>query len=508
MYIDIRAAQRADRLLVFAALLAGALIAVLVTCLLSQAPLVWTALLLAGLLAVIPALIVEDAQTYWLSLFLFLLLFDVKKTLIDGPWIMAALGIDFAPTSSVLVPEIRLSDFPFLVLVGLWLSRAARTRTPLSFPPQSWLAAAYLGWAALSAIHAPLVYLSSIELLRDVKFFLIYLYAANNIRTRALRQAVAAVLLVGLFVQGATTLARQQLGFGFITAFGRTEINAAHLTIATDTASPLVGAEGGRRSFGTVPSPRGTAQHLILVLPVALMFACGARAWRTRAALVALFCFGMVALYVTFSRAAMAGALGGLIFTLWFAQRRQLISRQILHGLAIGTAVAALALIPILSAYLNSRPDNVKVRAQQYDTAVNMIRSHPILGVGLNNSFAVQKDYAADASSQPLGDPTKAAYTEPIHSQYLALAVETGFIGVTLYVAFFGLIWWAAFRRVVSPNGPLDLLSAAILIGMSSLAIEFLADPCFEDTVHVLLWFAAGVLAYGSRAEPDPLPAG
>ena len=127
---------------------AGALIGAVVTVSLALELLLPIALLLAALVVLLPALLVRDAKLYWLSVFLFALQFDVKKTLVDGLAVLRTLQLDAQPW--VFVPEIRLSDLPFLALLVLWANDLRLKKTRLHVLGISWLALGFLGWAALS----------------------------------------------------------------------------------------------------------------------------------------------------------------------------------------------------------------------------------------------------------------------------------------------------------------------------------------------------------------------
>jgi len=192
------------------AISAGVVIAVAASVSLALRPLS-LGVLLAALLALVPALLVRDARLYWLTLFIVALQFDVEKTVIDGVAVLNALRLDGRPW--VFVPSIRLSDLPFAVLLALWLKDLWLRRTRLAVPSGVWLAGGFLVWAVFSLAGAPSRYLGAIELFRQAKFILVFLYAANAIDSdRALRRVWADVLVIVL-LQGAVTIFRFAFDF-------------------------------------------------------------------------------------------------------------------------------------------------------------------------------------------------------------------------------------------------------------------------------------------------------
>ena len=261
---------------------AGALIGAVVTVSLALELLRPIALLLAALVVLLPALLVRDAKLYWLSVFLFALQFDVKKTLVDGLDVLRTLQLDAQPW--VFVPEIRLSDLPFLALLVLWANDLRLKKARLRVPGISWLTLGFLGWAALSLARAPSRYLAAVELLRQCKFFVVALYAANAVESKQTLKRMWLILLLVVLVQGGTTIFRftfDYYGSFFGDLFGRTLVPEGREHQAELLIDPYgeSGLGGLRNSFGTTMSAGTTSQLLLLVLPLAA-FACVSSRWR------------------------------------------------------------------------------------------------------------------------------------------------------------------------------------------------------------------------------------
>jgi O-antigen ligase len=506
MLVDIQNRYRYHLLYALAIIFGGAFIASIVTLLLLEASTVWIFLIFVGLLALLPMFVAKDIHLYWLTLFLFSLTFDIKKNLGDGFEIARRLKIDYL--QPILLIELHLSDLSLLILIGLWFLSLATRQGKLFFPKLSYLALGYIGWAILSSFKAPIIYLSFVQLIRECKFFFIYLYVVNNIRSQRALKIMGAVLLVALALQGVITISRYRFKFGSIggSAFGRSGVDlekSGSLKINSSTGGSL-GMAGGRRGFGTMPGPPSTAKHLVLVLPLAFLSLLSSSSWRKRGGFLLLFALGVGALGVTFSRAGLMAFLGETVLCLWFGYRRGLVSKQVLLFLCFSVVSLSLLSIPLVYSYMHTRPEAVSARWAQYDVAINMIVSNPILGVGLNNSTGVQKSYSNFSSSTLSRDPTKFYYKEPINAHYLALASEVGIVGLVLYMGFFILVCREALSLSRSSDCDMALFFSFLLISMIGLFIHLTVDPLNEDPICTLLWIYAGVIVSFSLKEQNP----
>lgn len=73
-------------------------------------------------------------------------------------------------------------------------------------------------------------------------------------------------------------------------------------------------------------------------------------------------------------------------------------------------------------------------RASQVLTAWSMVKQHPLLGVGLNNSASRYQEFSKEIGLAP------SASNRSLHSLYLEVAAETGILG---FSSFFMLVWLA-----------------------------------------------------------------
>ena len=473
------------------ALVAGFLLAAMVTALLSFAPWVWTVLLIGGLLAFIPALLIRDPIRYWLVVFLLTTMVDTKKTLMDGLEVMDKLDLIAITPTSQLVLEIRLSDVVLVVLLLHWAVLLATHRTQLRLPRVSLLVLGLMLWSTVSSMLAMHPYLGLIEISNQLRYFVVFLYVVNNFGDMRSVVLVGCVLLAMLNIQSGLTAARFTLGFGEVvsSALGRTQ------TIDTTEHLNVVSGGGGKRAYGTVLSPRGTAAHLLLLLPWPLLVFLHSRARWLRIASAGMFVAGTVALLLTYSRSAFLGYLLACALGIALAIRWGHVTRRGVLLLLFVLVLGGIAAAPAIIGFINKRPDNVHVRMAQFKTAGAMLLDNFVLGVGPNNSAATQRRYAKGASSsEAVTDPTLKADIHPIHSQHLANLVELGIVGFALYYGFFVLVLLHATRLTHSDEPVTRIVGAGYLLGTCGLFVQFLTDPIFEHSVFVLLWFLTGLV--------------
>ena len=487
------------------ALVAGLVLAGMVTALLSLAPLVWTAILLCALLALIPALILRDPLRYWLAMFLLASMVDIKKTLLDGLAVMDKLDLVAITPTSQLVLEIRLSDLVLVVLLLHWAVQLATRRTQFRLPRVSLLVLGLMLWSAVSSTLALHPYLGFVEMSNQLRYFVVFLYAVNNFRDTRRLALVGCVLLAMLTVQSGLTGARYVFGFGeFLSggALGRTQ--------AIDTTEHLnvERGGGGRRAFGTVVTPAGTAAHLLLLLPWPMLLLLHSRKRWLRLLAGGMFAAGTVTLLMTYSRSAFLGYVLSCALGIALAIRWRYVTRQGVFVLLLVVLLGSVAAAPAVIGFINKRPDNVQVRMAQFKTAGAMLLDNFVLGVGPNNSAATQRRYAKEASSSAAAtDPTQKSDIHPIHSQHLANLVELGIGGAALYYGFFFVILRHAARLTHAEDPLTRIVGAGYLIGTPGLFVQLLTDPMLEYSVLVLLWFLSG-LVEGLDGRPRSMPPG
>jgi hypothetical protein len=441
-----------------------------------------------GLALVLSTVFAKNYRLYWFAIFLLSLQFAISKNLNDGRSVIDELKIDYTIWSFTF--EITASDLALLVLLAFWANDCLFHGKTMRFPPVTWLAVGFLGICLLSTVGAESPYLGFVEMSRQIKFFIVYLFSVNCLDSKSAVRVLAIVGVIILVTQAGMTVARFETGYMTPLTFGETfqELSQIEQYLAVDRSD-----EGSAiRAFGTLGSPGSTLRLCMMVIPFALFLSVPNAMFGMRFAFAALTAFGLLGLVLTFTRVyyittAVQIALAFLIMIRDRMLKREEVVLVVLLGLA---ALAAAS--PKLYEQFTVRTDSVSTRFLQYEAAAKMIADNPFLGVGLNNGTGEKPKYA-DVTYNPY-DPDTQFYLEPTHNMYLSLASEIGVFGALLFVAFFArvtLLAWRQSRRSTDPE--IRLVANALVVVFCGVAVNGMMDPLQEYQVLMLLWLYAGI---------------
>jgi putative inorganic carbon (HCO3(-)) transporter len=333
-----------------------------------------------------------------------------------------------------------------------------------------WLFGLLALWTTLSAFWAgtllerdPLFALADRVVVPLVLFF----YAPLVVRTGRDFH----LLLVGLTVFGA------YLGFTAVMA----AVGPSALVFPRYVADASVGLAVGR-ARGPSAEAVGTGVDLVVLGAAAGLLALRSRrVGRWAGAAVGLLCF--VAAFMTFTRSVWLGAVLAIVVTaVKFARFRRVVGA----GLAalVALLVLVLAAVPGVLASVTGRAGttrSVSDRQYTYEAAIDMLRAHPVSGVGWGRFLDHVSEYVWQAETGPITNVHIEA-----HNIVLARGAELGVPGLVLIVA-----------CVVV--GPLAVLRARESSDRLTAQVQVLA------TVAVCAWFAAAMLSPMSYPLPNAL---
>jgi O-antigen ligase len=196
----------------------------------------------------------------------------------------------------------------------------------------------------------------------------------------------------------------------------------------------------------------------------------------------------------TLSRSGILGlAVGALVLAVPY--RRFLASRALL--VPVGGALALLVAIVLARRHffeivLRSRVDtsgrSESAHFQVYDFVPQILHSHPLFGLGLNN-FSVYYEFVTGKTNW---GP---------HSFYVALLVETGLVGTALFAAF---LWWifhrlhaarALGRVLARRRDPLAARVRPLAWGCTAALVGTMASNAFYLTMQFYYFYAFAALA-------------
>jgi O-antigen ligase len=248
-----------------------------------------------------------------------------------------------------------------------------------------------------------------------------------------------------------------------------------------------------------------------------LVAAAGGPATRRRALLASLVAVTAAGLLFTFSRSSLLALAGGLC-VLAFARRRLWPA-----GAAAATLVAAFAFAQVFPSIAPrgdwTQADLVRQRAQAareggveggpLSTEEPSIESHlDSLQAGLENVFRHPQGYGlgnAGTVASRTNVPLQAG-----ESTYTELGVETGLLGMLLFIAWNLGALGRLIRRARAPDEPHAWAAASVAAAFAAvLALAVQTDTLGVPWLAVCVWWLAGSLGAPvthRRREPEPRP--
>jgi O-antigen ligase len=281
-------------------------------------------------------------------------------------------------------------------------------------------------------------------------------------------------------------------------AVGRSALRMSNVIITVGALSAIAGiVQYGIFEFDSLGRrPQGAMGHymtysglLMLVIIAAtarLLFRTTDRVW-TALVMPAL----LVALGLTLTRSAWVGAFVGLAVLFSLRDFRMLALLPIVAALFVALAPAAVT-DRVYSMFDVNDPSN-RDRVAMMQSGVQMIREHPLTGVGPNMVPRVYAEYRVVSAVNE---------TNPhLHNVPLQIAAERGLPALGawvwfLVVAFRGL--WHRFRETEMPS-----LGAAAIAGLAAMLAAGLFEHNFGDSEFLMLLLVLITLPYAADRVRD-----
>lgn len=450
----------------------------LVFVIVAEQELKWFGVLLAGLLVGFVSLAFADKKEFFLLL------------LVASLPINLGIRLGYQPSDlsrSTYGFQVLLFFLPLLALYFIWIVRSAGRQ------PAGALATTGLLPGALLLVSAGISVFNSVnpryglfDLFALAWSLLLFLYVASQIRSRRELRLVVAVLALNVGLQGVLALAQHltnsTLGLDF---FG-----------ATKKLRDYAGLAALSRAGGTLGHPNSLALFFDLLLPLLFSLLFVPRRWRWRLGLGALLLLGLLGLMVTQSRGGMIAT--GLVLTLLLLLQ---VARR--AGWSAGLVVVALLLtVAGLGLFTTENPISKRFLRHDYGTAygrlphlrvaANLIRAHPVFGVGLNVYTEVAPRFD-DTPQQII-----AQWQAPVHHLYAFIIAEIGLSGFLWLLLF----WLTVVRGVWPAIRSSDPLLSGVGLGLTGGLLAFFIHGQFDYalwTHFTLLWFACGLMVAAGR---------
>ncbi len=249
-------------------------------------------------------------------------------------------------------------------------------------------------------------------------------------------------------------------------------------------------AEG--RFAGTLNAPSVAGTTLVVGLLAALTRLYQPVGDRQRRWLYLQLGLGGFALLLTQTRTAWIGLIIGGGGILWAAVRRGELRAQRVLSLAGVGLVALLAAWPFIAGRVQeNHVDDYETRKALVDIAVEMIKTHPFVGIGLNTATGQVRAYAAQAGVK--------GWVFIVHNQFLLVWAETGLLGILAFVWLFRIGLQAASRLKRSADPELRNAGLWLFWSFVMLIWALNMDNVSGTATYKLVFLLFGVAAGAAR---------
>jgi len=389
---------------------------------------------------------------------------------------------DFAYVEGILVdyliPTVYLTDILIWGLLGFWLFRVFRNLSPVSSGSKTinsstvrtvelFLLALILisGLSVFRALNQPAAIYRWLKLF---EYTLFSFYISKNIDLKKDWSTIVKLLSVGVLFESVLAIAqwfKQGSVFGYW-FFGENKYTVSTPGIAILDFAGIRKA----RPYGTFPHPNVLGGYLAVVLPWILYIGMkGVKGIKDRRFHLLILILGLVAVFLSFSRSAWVVGVLGLLGVLGLTLRTDF------H---FNSSLVLFNPIPIL---LNSL--SFLRRAELNWIALEIIKDHPLLGVGLNN-FTVAMNKYGQVSGWT-------RFLQPVHNVYLLLAAEIGLVGLSLFLC----LLFSSFK-ILASSFRASKFHRLLLISLTQVVLLSFVDHYFWtlQQTSLLFWLVLGLV--------------
>lgn len=397
---------------------------------------------------------------------------------------------DFVQSSGLVGLPVTIFDVVLIILTLYLGLQVLRGEHQFRFYPSiSIPVLLYLVLSGISAFRSADLSLSFSVFILMIRSYVAFLFFANIINTRADLSVVVVALICGVMLQSFVGGLQYVSGGSFLKGvFGVPE---------TAFRTQMQGTFALSRVGGTIGHPNALAKYLCFCIPVfiACTFSMPNSTVKKLAGLAAAA--GGMTLLLTLSRGswvALGVALCFLFYEIFkckFASRAKSIVTVVVC-IAVFAGITLTVFKDVRTRLFEDDYGAAQARFPMALIAANIIRDHPVTGVGLNNYTRVMQAYDNTREWQAYHFP------HPVHNSYLLIAAESG---IPALIAFLWLIGAAATK--VRPslklcNSPVALLQIGLAGGLITWLISAMFDRDFAGN-NIMLWLTIALIAVCQR---------
>jgi putative inorganic carbon (hco3(-)) transporter len=423
-----------------------------------------------ALLFVIPVCIVlfvcyrrKDAKGYLLLIGIVTLPFGTDYSIMPGV-------LDKGWGSGIMV---TLSNIAFLLLFVHLILQGKPFRVPFNtvFP-----IICFIGSCLLSMLNSTWLRMTLFQIVLITQAaFLYYLVVFNAIESEDDFRLVVYFLMISLLFQG--IVANIQYFLGYSCDFFRTGSS-----VPIDVLS--YGKMNVRRAGGTLLRPNEFAALVVPLLLLSFAIMCGTRI-RSRLTLPTVI-LGASGLLFSFSRGGWVAFAVSFLFLQFVMIKRRMASSRMFFLTVVVVLLAICFHAGVRSRIYGDDQNAFQSRFPLNEIALNMVRAHPIIGVGGNTFWNVIRSYTITI------DPED-TYLDVVHNQYLLVLAECGLLGLISFL----LLLFSCFRESWRcARNTADPFLQASGIGITAAFLAFVVHGMVEGIVGSPLYLSQMFLLF------------
>ena len=376
------------------------------------------------------------------------------------PWLdRLTIALLLAFVATVQISIVAAQAF-FVLLLVAWMATLVRDKTRPTAPQFFW---ALLGYAAVTLVSAAFS-LDPIESFidsRQLYLFLIVPVVYDLARGSRTKNIVDVIITIG----------------GLAAAYGIIQYGMLHFDSLR--LRP-------RGTMGHYMTYSGTLMLVIGIAAARIVFGVRERLWPALV-MPAL----IVALTLTFTRSAWVGVCVGV--SLLFILKDFRLTGLIPVVIALLFALAPDRITDRIMSVFDLRDPSSRDRVAMVQTGVEMIKDHPLTGVGPNMVERLYTQYR---------DPQGVQKVNPhLHNVPIQIAAERGLPALAVWVAFIGLLAMGVFR--IFRGGHDRVLAAGALAAIAAMLAAGMFEYNFGDSEFLMLFLVIVTLPFAAE-RPDP----
>jgi len=307
--------------------------------------------------------------------------------------------------------------------------------------------------------------------LKMLKYLAIFAVVSSGIRTPKRLKMIIWAFVFGALLVSVDGIVQFFAGKDFIRFF------------PAEYGNPLDGIGGQfKRMKASFHNSQDFASYLAVAVPLLLgLFRYGSYQKKQKILLGITLAVSLYCLVFTYSRGAALALLFAVIFFTIAMKDKIILPVILILGVAAPFVLAKSPLTWVTSRHSFIELFTDSSRLQHWQAAVNMIKAHPFMGIGLNNFCA---NYDKFKSS---GDFFSGWYA---HQTYLQMAAEIGLIGLGIFLAIIivSIIRWVKILPLIKDR-EIKTISFALFAGMMGFLIAGLLDSNLQySNLAVLFW--------------------